>query len=236
MAKKEFTFSIDEQIASKATEIFEQLGMTLDSAVNIFISQAVLRRGLPFQIVIPENTGVAESKEIEAEKTELQLPNDEIKHEEAETKTVTESESLPASADGAAESPKGGEQQKTEQVSLVTPEIAARVAANEALVEEMRGSLESSDCTPEFEENEEAELAKKQEAMPENIAESQPEEVTEKESEAAAIAEDKPQDISVQEESADQDENADEDEEEDQNLPDNIFDCWDLDKNDGKSR
>ncbi|WP_191014052.1 type II toxin-antitoxin system RelB/DinJ family antitoxin [Treponema zioleckii] len=229
MSKKEFTFSIDERLANKATELFEQLGMTLDSAVNIFISQAVLRRGLPFQIVMPENAD--EKTEIKEAKPEEPKENSQADEtttesnecEEAKEAEKTEETCVAKTESAQAEEPtcsaKENEQPSTAEVSFVTPEIAARVAANETLVAEMRGSLESSDCTPEFEENEEAELAKKQE-----IAGNTPKTEAKPTKETESKNENIPADATEQNsENAD---TVDEDEEEDQNLPDNIFDCW----------
>lgn len=250
MSKKEFTFSLDERLANKATELFEQLGMTLDSAVNIFISQAVLRRGLPFQIVMPENADAqAEPKKAEPEEKQESQENsqaDEVqitKTETAETESTEQNQPAAEKNESAqAEEPNCNiqetEQQREEEVSFVTPEIAARVAANEALVAEMRGSLESSDCTPEFEENEEAELAKKQGIVSEAATQSETKPAEEKQESVAEKPEIQAEPVLANdsETSAEKEEPVDEDEEEDQNLPDNIFDCWELDENVGSQK
>ena len=49
---KSFKFKSDEALVGKATDIFEKLGLTLDSAVNLFLTQAILKKGLPFPLVI----------------------------------------------------------------------------------------------------------------------------------------------------------------------------------------
>ena len=44
---------LDADIKAKAQEIFKQYGMGLSDAFNIFLSQSVLERGIPFEIKIP---------------------------------------------------------------------------------------------------------------------------------------------------------------------------------------
>lgn len=45
---------IDENLKKQATELFSQLGMDMSSAMNIFLSQCVMRGGLPFEVVVPQ--------------------------------------------------------------------------------------------------------------------------------------------------------------------------------------
>ncbi|WP_442914575.1 type II toxin-antitoxin system RelB/DinJ family antitoxin [Lactimicrobium sp.] len=45
---------IDENVKKQANELFNELGMDMSSAVNIFLRQCVLRGGIPFNIVIPQ--------------------------------------------------------------------------------------------------------------------------------------------------------------------------------------
>ncbi|MGN0182445.1 MAG: type II toxin-antitoxin system RelB/DinJ family antitoxin [Candidatus Ornithomonoglobus sp.] len=44
---------IDSDIKSQATELFNQLGLDMSTAVNIFLRQAVMRQGLPFSVEKP---------------------------------------------------------------------------------------------------------------------------------------------------------------------------------------
>lgn len=44
---------IDADIKKQSTKIFKSLGMDLSSAINIFLSQSVLRGGLPFSVELP---------------------------------------------------------------------------------------------------------------------------------------------------------------------------------------
>lgn len=40
---------IDAGVKKQANELFDELGMGMSAAVNIFLKQCVLRRGLPFK-------------------------------------------------------------------------------------------------------------------------------------------------------------------------------------------
>ncbi len=46
---------LDTDMKQKAQEIFKQYGMGLSDAFNIFLSQAVMEKGIPFQIKIPND-------------------------------------------------------------------------------------------------------------------------------------------------------------------------------------
>ena len=45
---------IDESLKEDAEVILKQLGITTSQAINIYFSQIVLRQGLPFDVVLPE--------------------------------------------------------------------------------------------------------------------------------------------------------------------------------------
>lgn len=45
---------IDENLKSQATELFNQLGLDMSSAINVFLRQSVLRGGLPFNVELPK--------------------------------------------------------------------------------------------------------------------------------------------------------------------------------------
>ena len=44
---------LNTAMKKKAQEIFKQYGMGLSDAFNIFLSQSVMEKGIPFQIKIP---------------------------------------------------------------------------------------------------------------------------------------------------------------------------------------
>ena len=54
---------LDTAMKEQAKEIFKQYGMGLSDAFNIFLSQAVMERGIPFQIKIPNEETVQTIKD-----------------------------------------------------------------------------------------------------------------------------------------------------------------------------
>lgn len=44
---------IDTNVKEQATILFDELGMDMSGAVNIFLRQCILHGGLPFAVVIP---------------------------------------------------------------------------------------------------------------------------------------------------------------------------------------
>lgn len=44
---------IDSDVKKAATELFNNLGLDMSGAVNLFLHQCVLRGGLPFSVEIP---------------------------------------------------------------------------------------------------------------------------------------------------------------------------------------
>lgn len=46
---------LDSDMKAKAQEIFKTYGIGLSDAFNMFLSQSVLERGIPFQIKIPND-------------------------------------------------------------------------------------------------------------------------------------------------------------------------------------
>ncbi len=54
MAKDANVFArVDASLKEQAESILSQLGMPMSSAINIFLNQVVLRRGLPFEVALP---------------------------------------------------------------------------------------------------------------------------------------------------------------------------------------
>ncbi|MDO4754057.1 MAG: type II toxin-antitoxin system RelB/DinJ family antitoxin [Bacillota bacterium] len=45
---------IDAEIKKQAVELFENLGLDMSGAVNLFLHQCVLRGGIPFRIEVPQ--------------------------------------------------------------------------------------------------------------------------------------------------------------------------------------
>jgi len=60
MAKDANVFArVDASLKEQAESILAQLGVPMSSAINIFLNQIVLRRGLPFDVTLPVNTPLA---------------------------------------------------------------------------------------------------------------------------------------------------------------------------------
>ncbi len=45
---------IDSDTKNRAEQIFNKLGISLNDAIRMFLSQSILSRGLPFQPILPE--------------------------------------------------------------------------------------------------------------------------------------------------------------------------------------
>ena len=45
---------IEKELKDEVTELFEQLGMDMSGAINIFLKQCVLKGGLPFMVELPK--------------------------------------------------------------------------------------------------------------------------------------------------------------------------------------
>lgn len=53
MATAPTQIRIDADIKKQATDLFNELGLDMSGAVNLFLHQCVLRGGLPFSVEIP---------------------------------------------------------------------------------------------------------------------------------------------------------------------------------------
>jgi len=56
---------LDVNIKDQAKEIFNQYGLSLSQAVNIFLTQSVLNRGIPFNIKIPNDETLQAMRDVE---------------------------------------------------------------------------------------------------------------------------------------------------------------------------
>jgi DNA-damage-inducible protein J len=61
---------LDKAIKEKAKEIYKQYGVSLSEAINMFLVQSVMERGLPFEMKLPNEETVAAMNEIRDGKTE----------------------------------------------------------------------------------------------------------------------------------------------------------------------
>lgn len=53
--KETTSIKLDVEVKAKAKEIFQELGLTMGEAVNIFLNQVTLHKGLPFEVKIPND-------------------------------------------------------------------------------------------------------------------------------------------------------------------------------------
>ena len=72
---------LDTVMKKKAQEIFEQYSMGLSDAFNIFLSQVVMEKGIPFQIKIPNDETAQVIKDAREGKNMTKVSLDELKKE-----------------------------------------------------------------------------------------------------------------------------------------------------------
>ena len=51
-------FRADRKLKQDVTEIYESLGMDLPTALRMFMSMSRMRRGIPFEVTVPENAEI----------------------------------------------------------------------------------------------------------------------------------------------------------------------------------
>ena len=61
--KETTSIKLDVEIKAKAKEVFKELGITMGEAVNIFLSQVALHKGLPFEVKIPNKETIKAIKD-----------------------------------------------------------------------------------------------------------------------------------------------------------------------------
>lgn len=60
---KTYEIDLDDKLVNDASEIFETLGSDIDSAIKIFLTQAILRKGFPFEVAVPQSAETETEKE-----------------------------------------------------------------------------------------------------------------------------------------------------------------------------
>ena len=62
MATVNTSIKIDEETKKEAQKLFKDLGLSLSTAINIFLKQAIREKGIPFYInSLPENSELAQA-------------------------------------------------------------------------------------------------------------------------------------------------------------------------------
>lgn len=228
---KTYDIDLDDTLVDGASKIFENLGTDIDSAIKIFLKQAILRKGFPFDVTIPEKVeseaavggmisaesgACAETVDSVVESEDSSIEDD-VSEDDVFHGGISEEEEF-AAATATAESV------ATEApVPQVSAEIAARVAANEALVAEMRNEIGEKEVTPEFDENEDDGTYGNYEQAGE--VESGKRKV---ESEDAPVVTETSGDEEVVDVGEPAPSEEDDSEDEDETTPDNLFDAWDV--------
>jgi len=72
---------LDAAMKEEAQKIFRQYGLGLSDAFNIFLSQAVMERGIPFEVKIPNEETARVIREAREGKNMREINLDELKKE-----------------------------------------------------------------------------------------------------------------------------------------------------------
>ena len=78
-AKVRTNVYLDAEMKKKAQEIFKVYGMGLSDAFNMFLSQSVLERGIPFEVKIPNEETIEAIKDARNGKNMTKVTLDELK-------------------------------------------------------------------------------------------------------------------------------------------------------------
>lgn len=76
MATTPTQIRIDEKTKKEAVELLDGLGLNLSDAVNMFLRQVILRKGIPFEVVYPEEVLEYKPKVIAAMEEARQISRD----------------------------------------------------------------------------------------------------------------------------------------------------------------
>ena len=55
MSKTSMSIRLDSEVKEQAQQVFNDLGMDMTTAINIFLRQAIQYQGLPFDVRLDEN-------------------------------------------------------------------------------------------------------------------------------------------------------------------------------------
>ncbi len=80
---------IDSETKQEAQALFEKLGLTMSDAIRLFLHQAVLENGIPFQVRLPDDAAhdIWFRRQVEAELEEADKPGATfIPHEEVSSR------------------------------------------------------------------------------------------------------------------------------------------------------
>lgn len=82
MAYVNVTFRLDEQLKKDADELFADLGLSLNSAITIFLKQSVREQRIPFEISRNNNALVVASNDVLSSASKQLLEQNKTAYEE----------------------------------------------------------------------------------------------------------------------------------------------------------
>lgn len=206
---KTYEIDFDDELVNEASRIFETLGTDIDTAINIFLKQAVLRKGFPFEVAIP-NEENEETEELPSESSEKTTAAD-VTEETTESKIALNLEETAKTE--TMEMPDATETQTEEQIAVILPEATTQSENTENETIESQGN----DGQNEVENISEL----KKEPEPDDFHAG----ITEDEENAVATVTE-PEPVSEKPKSKDGNDSDNDDEEEDEETPENLFDAW----------
>ena len=59
---------IDPQIKEEARGVLDELGMSMSEAIVVYLKQIILRRGIPFELKLPNKTTLQAVEQLESDK------------------------------------------------------------------------------------------------------------------------------------------------------------------------
>lgn len=74
------SMKLDKHTKEEAKKIFSQLGISMGDAVNMFLTQVTLNKGIPFEIKIPNDETKSVMKDILTNKNVEKLDLNELKN------------------------------------------------------------------------------------------------------------------------------------------------------------
>jgi DNA-damage-inducible protein J len=66
---------MEPELKAEVENLFRRLGLTTTEAINIFYNQVQLRKGLPFNVVLPNKTTEKTFKDTDAEENLIRCEN-----------------------------------------------------------------------------------------------------------------------------------------------------------------
>jgi DNA-damage-inducible protein J len=71
----QITIRLEGRLRDEAEKVLKKLGVSINEAVNIFLSQVVLQKGFPFDVKIPNQETINAFRQTERDKDKLKTYN-----------------------------------------------------------------------------------------------------------------------------------------------------------------